>query len=115
MNTTYCHLTREQGECTIELGILGYDGIRRGAMADMDLFAAFGVELPNEEKTELWEVKEIRDRTVINRRAEKVANVKRTAEELRIQYDAALELRAADGLGDDDEPENNYYSPFDNG
>jgi hypothetical protein len=81
-----CDLTGEDGECTICTGIVGADGVRRGALADVDVFSAFNVET-GKNKLDMWEVKEIRDRTVINRRAcEVVDSGKPTVEELGLYY-----------------------------
>ena len=110
---TYCQLTRELGDCTMVQGIVGVDGVNRGAMADIDLFAAFGVELPNENKDELWEVKEKRDRVVINREASPIAKGRRSVEDLKADYDAAFELMAADGVDPTEEGmDTEKYSPF---
>lgn len=94
-------LTNEPAACTMMQGIVGADGVRRGAIADVDLFAAFSVEIDNK-GNDLWTVRERRDRTVINRKASKKVKEYRTAEQLRQDYEAAIALSLEAGLTEDD-------------
>lgn len=115
------NITRDDSDCTMTMGIMGVDGVLRGALADVDLFAAFSLALSQEYRKcedgscalvplndfDLWEVKDKRDRTVINRKAKKRLNDVRPSryddngfipsarvEYLRVQYEAAEQLRA---------------------
>lgn len=110
MISTQCDLTNEQGECTIEQGIVGCDGVRRGAVADIDLFSAFNMELSN--GSDMWENKLIRDKVVINRQAAATIQ-KRSVEQLSMEYEAAFALMAEDGINPNEEGAGLLYSPFD--
>lgn len=47
-------ITGELADCTISKGVLGCDGIRRGAIADIDLFDLYDYQIDG---VSLWEVR----------------------------------------------------------
>lgn len=113
MLMTQSFLTNEPAECTIEQGIMGCDGVRRGAIADIDLFGALNIEL--DDGSDMWENKLIRDRVVINRQTAAVIT-RRTDEDLdllALEYEAAMILMAEDGIDpNEDGTDSENYSPF---
>lgn len=115
MLQTISTLTGEPAATTIMRGIVGADGVRRGAMADVDVFAAFNVEVDGN-GNDLWEVKEKRHKVVTNTQAAKRAKPSRSIEQLTADYEAAMKLNTEIGLDINEEfsPDaDDFISPWD--
>ena len=108
-------ITGELSDCTMETGIVGCDGVRRGAIADIDLFGSFTLEgrlTPKRVGTlgqpfDVWSLMQRTDKVVVNRQASKVAEQdgKIGVDELARRVAAGRDLWDADKMADCGEDE----------
>lgn len=99
-------ITKELADCTICQGIVMSDGERIGAMADVDLFAAFTVDMEDAIKVinrkeglnikpvrgDLWTVEKCRESRYDSRVEKKTTDGRIGVDELRRRADAGLPL-----------------------
>lgn len=107
-------ITGELSECTMQTGVVGCDGVRRGAIADIDLFGTFTLEgrlTPKREGVlgqpfDVWSLYQRQDKIVVNKQAAKTTeDGKVGVEELARRFEAGHDLWDADKMADYGEDE----------